>query len=75
MVEANYMMRASAPQLECPECGNNSVFTVAFNDSMLVVEYSTGNSPRVVEWTDTGLDSEVTCDQCGSKDITIDEFL
>ncbi len=75
MVETNYTMQADVPQLECPECGNNSIFTVAFNESTLVVEYNIGNSPRVVEWTDTGLDSEVTCGQCGSQDISIDEFL
>jgi len=74
MTEFNYVFKAEIPTLQCLECGNTRRFTVMFSDSTIEVMYEAGKQPIVHEWTDTGKDTEITCDECGSQDITIDDL-
>jgi len=69
-----YVLEAEIPTLKCMECGNNSDFSVVFNESILEIEYVAGKRPVIVSWTDTGKDFEVTCNNCGSQDVEVDEF-
>lgn len=74
MTEANYVLQAETPTLSCIECGNTGNFTVIFKESTIEVRYQSGKRPIVSEWSDTGKDTEVSCEECGSQDITIDNL-
>lgn len=61
------------PHMKCTECGNINSFDVTFAASTLEIEYRKGKVPLIQEWTDTGQYIDMTCFECGSKDIEIDE--